>query len=198
MCIRDRASSFDLSGWTFSDGSTTGTLPAFILTPGMYAIVVDDANTALFTGVANVISVTSFPSMNNDGDPLSLKDAGGVVIDAVTYDLSWYNDAAKEDGGWSLEQKNYTAPCSGASNWTASTDPQGGTPGEVNSVLDITPDTQAPALVSVLVNSAMEVALVFSEELDVYKRQAPTCLRAALPTASSRQCPIVGGGGCHG
>ncbi|MBK6776956.1 MAG: lamin tail domain-containing protein [Flavobacteriales bacterium] len=160
------ASSFDLSGWTFSDGSTTGTLASFILTPGMYAIVVDDANTALFTGVANVISVTSFPSMNNDGDPLSLKDAGGVVIDAVTYDLSWYNDAAKEDGGWSLEQKNYTAPCSGASNWTASTDPQGGTPGEVNSVLDITPDTQAPALVSVLVNSAMEVALVFSEELD--------------------------------
>ncbi|MBK6774942.1 MAG: lamin tail domain-containing protein [Flavobacteriales bacterium] len=139
------ASSFDLSGWTFS-GSTTGTLPAFILTPGMYAIVVDDANTALFTGVANVISVTSFPSMNNDGDPLSLKDAGGVVIDAVTYDLSWYNDAAKEDGGWSLEQKNCTAPCSGASNWTASTDPQGGTPGEVNSVLDITPDTQGPGV----------------------------------------------------
>ncbi len=160
------ASSFDLSGWTFSDGSTTGTLPAFVLLPGMYAIVVDDANTTLFTGVANVISVTSFPSMNNDGDPLSLKDAGGVVIDAVTYDLVWYNDALKEDGGWSLEQKNYTAPCSGASNWTASTDLQGGTPGEVNSVLDITPDTQAPSLVSVLVNSATEIALVFSEELD--------------------------------
>ncbi|MEO8067978.1 MAG: lamin tail domain-containing protein [Flavobacteriales bacterium] len=160
------SSSFDLSGWTFTDGSTTGVLPAFTLTPGMYAIIVDDATASLFTGVANVISVTSFPSMNNDGDPLVLKDGGGVTIDAVTYDLGWYNDAAKEDGGWSLEQKNYTAPCSGADNWTASNDAQGGTPGEVNSVLDLTPDAQAPSLLSVQVNSPTEIALVFSEQLD--------------------------------
>ncbi|MFZ1686068.1 MAG: lamin tail domain-containing protein [Flavobacteriales bacterium] len=160
------SSSFDLGGWTFTDGSTTGVLPAFTLTPGMYAIIVDDATAGLFSGVANVIVVTSFPSMNNDGDPLALRDGGGALIDAVTYDLGWYNDAAKEEGGWSLEQKNYNAQCSGADNWTASNDAQGGTPGEGNSVLDLTPDIQAPSLLSVQVDSPTEIALVFSEQLD--------------------------------
>ena len=31
------------------------------------------------------------------GDPLVLTD-NGTTIDAVTYDLSWYNDAVKDDG----------------------------------------------------------------------------------------------------
>ena len=184
------ASSFDLAGWTFTDGSTTGVLPAFTLTPGMYALLVDDATASLFSGVANVISVTSFPSMNNDGDPLVLKDGGGQVIDAVTYALDWYNDAIKQDGGWTLEQRNYTAPCSGADNWTASNDAQGGTPGEVNSVLDLTPDAQAPSLLSVQVNSPTEIALVFSEVLDAASTLAASyVLDPAITVASIANGP---------
>lgn len=160
------SSTFDLAGWTIDDGSTTGTIPGGLLGPGEYVILADDAVASLFTGFGNVIPITSFPSLNNDGDPLTLKNNGGTTIDAITYDLSWYQDGVKDDGGWSLEQIDPTRPCSGADNWTASIAAQGGTPGAQNSVFAIVPDTEPPTLVSVLVNSPTEIDLLFSEAMD--------------------------------
>lgn len=157
---------YDLTGWIITDGSTNGVLPAFNLLPGAYAILTDDATAALFSGFGDVLSITSFPSLNNDGDPLALKDGGGVVIDAVAYDIAWYNDDVKDDGGWTLEQKNPGTPCSGAANWGASSAGAGGTPGAANSILNTTPDLQAPSLVSVQVNSATSITLVFDEEMN--------------------------------
>lgn len=160
------ADAFDLTGWTITDGGTTGVLPDFNLLPGAYAILTDDANATLFSGFGDVLSIVSFPSLNNDGDPLELRDDGGALIDAVAYDIAWYNDDIKDDGGWTLEQKNPSTPCSGASNWSASLAGQGGTPGAANSVLNTTPDTQSPAVVSVQVNSATSIAVLFNEEMD--------------------------------
>lgn len=157
---------FDLAGWTFTDGGTTGTLPSIILSPGGYAILTDDANAALFAGFGTVASITTFPSINNDGDPLSLSNDAATVIDAVNFDLGWYNDDVKDDGGWTLERKDPSAPCSGAGNWTASNDPLGGTPGAQNSVFAIITDNTPPTLVSVLVSSATSIVLVFSEAMD--------------------------------
>lgn len=157
---------FDLAGWTFTDGGTTGTLPSVILPPGGFAILTDDANAALFAGFGAVASIITFPSINNDGDPLSLSNDAATVIDAVAFDLDWYNDGVKDDGGWTLERKDPTAPCSSAGNWTASNDPQGGTPGAQNSVFAIVPDNTPPTLVAVQVNSATSVVLVFSEAMD--------------------------------
>lgn len=157
---------YDLTGWVITDGSTNGVLPAFNLLPGAFVILTDDANAALFPGFGDVLSIASFPSLNNDGDPLELKDDGGVVIDAVVYDIAWYNDDAKDDGGWTLEQKNPGTPCSGAANWSASNAGAGGTPGTANSILDTTPDAQAPSLAGVLVNSTTSITLVFDEEMD--------------------------------
>ncbi|MBK9146939.1 MAG: lamin tail domain-containing protein [Flavobacteriales bacterium] len=157
---------FDLAGWTFSDGGTTGTLPGIILPPGGYAILTDDANAALFAGFGTVASINTFPSINNDGDPLSLSNDAATVIDAVAFELEWYNDDAKDDGGWTLERKDPTAPCSSASNWTASNAAQGGTPGAQNSVFAIVPDNTSPTLLNVLVSSATSVVLVFNEAMD--------------------------------
>ncbi len=157
---------FDLAGWTISDGGTPANIPSTTLAPGGYVILTTTALAAQFTGFGTVLGVPSFPSLNNAGDPLTLRDGNGLVIDAVTYALSWYNDAVKDDGGWTLEQKDPTAPCSGAGNWTASSAPLGGTPGAQNSVFAIVPDTVPPALVSMQVNSATELVLVFNELLD--------------------------------
>ncbi|QQR88095.1 MAG: lamin tail domain-containing protein [Flavobacteriales bacterium] len=165
---------FDLAGWIITDGSTNGVLPAFNLLPGAYAILTDDANAALFPGFGDVLSIASFPSLNNDGDPLELKDDGGVVIDAVAYDIAWYNDDAKDDGGWTLEQKNPGTPCSGGTNWSASTAGAGGTPGTANSILNTTPDVQPPSLVSVQVNSTTSITLVFNEEMNAASLVAGT------------------------
>ena len=161
------SSTFDLTGWTIDDGSTTGTITSGLLGPGQFVILADDALASFFTGFGTVIPITSFPSLNNDGDPLTLKDDGAAVIDAITYDLSWYQDGVKDDGGWSLEQIDPSRPCSSSANWIASNDPQGGTPGEQNSVFAIVPDTDPPALLSVQVNSASEIDLLFSEAMDM-------------------------------
>lgn len=52
----------------------------------------------------------------------------------VIYSKDTYQDKSKSDGGWSLEMKDTKIPCLGNSNWTASVDPLGGTPGKENSV----------------------------------------------------------------
>ena len=157
---------FELADWTFSDGGTPVSLPAYTLTPGNYVLLTATANLALFPGITNKIGLASLPALNNDGDPLELRDDGGQLIDAVTYALAWYQDAVKDDGGWTLEQIDPTAPCSGAANWRASNAAAGGTPGVQNSIYAIVPDLQAPTLGSVVVNSTTSITVVFSEAMD--------------------------------
>ena len=157
---------FDLAGWIISDGSGTGTFPSYILMPGEVIGLTDDLNTAAFAIFPNMIFSTSFPSLNNASDVLYLRDGSNNLIDNVAYSDSWYQDAIKDDGGYSLELINPTLPCASASNWIASNDPNGGTPGTQNSVYDITPDVMAPSLISSSVISNIEIQLCFSESLD--------------------------------
>lgn len=157
---------FDLSGWTISDASGTATLGAAVLTPGQYLILCTTSEVANFSSYGATLGVTSFPSLNNAGDPITLKNNLGTVIDYVNYDDSWYNDAVKDDGGWSLEQINPNAGCLNAANWNASNDVAGGTPGTVNSIYNTTPDITAPTIVSSNLNSNLQITLTFSEGLD--------------------------------
>ncbi len=159
---------FDLAGWTLTDGSGTGTLPAATLAPGAFMILCDDGNTALFSSFGPVTGFSTFPSaLTNTGEPLDLKEPGGVTIDAVTYSDAWYNDDVKAAGGWTLERIDPTTPCSSAANWTASNDALGGTPGEQNSVFAIIPDVTAPELLTVFVNSGTQIELLFNETMNV-------------------------------
>ncbi|HRN36602.1 MAG TPA: lamin tail domain-containing protein [Flavobacteriales bacterium] len=160
----DRA--FDLTGWKITDGSSTGTLPAAQLPPGGFVILTSTANAALFNGFGTVLGVPSFPSLNNDGDPMQLWDASNMAIDAVTYSSGWYNDAVKANGGWSLERKDPFTPCSSAANWTASTAATGGTPGGQNSVFAILQDTVPPLLVQAFVLDSVTLDLLFNEPMD--------------------------------
>lgn len=157
---------FDLTGWKITDGSTTGTLPAVQLPPGGFVILTSTANAALFTPFGTVVGVPSFPSLNNDGDPMQLWDASNTTIDAVTYTSGWYNNATKANGGWSLERKDPFTPCSSVNNWTASNAAQGGTPGVQNSLFAIINDTVAPVLVQVFVVDSMHLELQFNEMMD--------------------------------
>ncbi len=157
---------FDLAGWKITDGSSTGTLPSVQIPPGGLVILTSTANAALFTPYGIVVGVPSFPSLNNDGDPMQLWDASNTTIDAVTYSSSWYNDPAKSSGGWSLERIDPLTPCSGVSNWTASTGALGGTPGEQNSVFAVMTDTVPPTLVQVFVIDSVTLDLLFSETMN--------------------------------
>ena len=58
--------------------------------------------------------------------------------------LSWYQNAVKKDGGWTLEMIDTKNPCAGISNWKASIDTRGGSPGKKNSIDAVNNDQSAP------------------------------------------------------
>ncbi len=157
---------FDLQNWSISDGGSPGVFPSYLLMPGEVVAIADDAFVTDFSIFPNVIFVPTFPGLNNASDNLFLKDENSLEIDNVSYSDAWYQDPIKDDGGYSLELINPTLPCANASNWIASNDPNGGTPGTQNSVYDVTPDITAPALIGATVLSAVEIELCFSESLD--------------------------------
>lgn len=158
--------SFDLTGWTITDGGSTGTIPSVQLQPGGYIILTGTSNAPLFAGSGTTVGIPSFPSLNNDGDPLVLFDADGTLIDTLTYSSAWYADAAKAAGGWSLERIDPYTPCSGALDWSASLAPSGGTPGAQNSVFDVLTDTVPPMLVQAFAVDGLTVDLLFNEAMD--------------------------------
>lgn len=162
------ASTFDLNGWKFTDGTTSGTIGTYILAPNQYLILCPIADTALFSPFGNTKGLISFPSLNNTGDNLKLLDNTLLAIDSVDYLDTWYQDAIKKDGGWTLELINPNAPlgCPASSNWIASINVAGGTPGIQNSVYSIVADVTSPSISSVTVVDSTHITVCFSEALD--------------------------------
>jgi hypothetical protein len=154
---------FNLDGWKLSDNNSTGTIQNKWLFPGAYLILVPSSG---FTAYPEGINVTSWASLNNGGDDVKLSSPNDVTVDEVTYSDEWYQDPSKEDGGWSLERINPELACSNNENWTASNHPNGGTPGLENSVIDFTPDTEAPLLLTLQAGAPNFLALTFSESVD--------------------------------
>lgn len=155
----------NLQDWTLSDGSSTSTLDSSILGPDDFVIITSTANAPLFAFYGNVMGVGSFPSWNNAGDLVELRDSAGTLMDLVNYSDDWYLDEDKADGGYTLEQINPFASCSGAGNWIASNASQGGTPNNENSVFDDTPDTDAPGISAITVITADTVLIDFNEPI---------------------------------
>lgn len=162
--IYNRSSKYiDLNGWKITDGSSNGTIGSDWLYPGGYKVLCTSAATTLF---AQTVSVSAFPSINNAGDSLILKDNNGVVIDQLYFTDLWYNDDIKAAGGYSLERINPLDPCSAEDNWAASISGNGGTPGVQNSVFNNTPDTDPPLISELIAFAPSGLEVQFSEGLD--------------------------------
>jgi hypothetical protein len=131
-----------LMGWTLYNTSTAHTLPSRMIPPNGYAILCQMEDTIHYSG--RCWGLTSFSALTNTGDSLTLCSADGSIVDIFQYDIQTYKNAAKTDGGWSLEQRNATLPCSGEFNWAACIDPSGATPGAINSLDDL--NFQAPTM----------------------------------------------------
>ncbi|MEM6844033.1 MAG: lamin tail domain-containing protein [Bacteroidota bacterium] len=156
----------DIGGLRLSDGTSSVLLPSVLLLPGEYLIVCASADQEKLSIWGRTVGVSGFPSLNSRGDEIRLTDSFGGEVFSVMYSDSWYNDAEKKQGGWSLEMIDITRPCGEQENWTASMGETGGTPGQENSVKQSNPDNQPPVLQQAFAISPSEVVLTFSERLN--------------------------------
>lgn len=124
----------NLAGWKFCNHTRCAALPMLMLQSGNFLILCDEKADTAFSSFGRYVNLKSFPVLNNNGDTLKLSDKADKVIHSIIYDKNTYHDKSKSSGGWSLEMKNTNLACAGSSNWTASTDLLGGTPGKENSV----------------------------------------------------------------
>ena len=154
---------FDVSNWTVSDALTTGTMEQGWLLPGDYIVLTKTTHVDSF---AVATGVTGFPNLNNDGDNIVIRSDFGVVLDSISYTDDWYGDPNKEDGGYTIERINPDDPCTDISDWAASNDPSGGTPGAQNSIYDNTPDTGTPEIDQLVALAPNFVEVYFTEGMD--------------------------------
>jgi Lamin Tail Domain/CHU_C Type IX secretion signal domain len=164
------AAAINLLGWRIGDASgLSGPMLNFTLQPDSFVIVCTGSAVAAMSAFGTTISVTSFPSLDNDGDMIFLRANNGRTIHAVSYSSGWYQNAVKADGGWTLEMIDTRNPCAGNSNWKAGNDTKGGTPGKKNSIDAINNDTEAPKLKRAYTTDNTTIVLVFDEPIDSLK-----------------------------
>lgn len=179
---------FNLNGFKISDGSSDGTIGNKWIFPGEYVILCANSSVDSFS-VNQVVGVSSFPSLNNSGDSIILKDTGLVIIDQLSYTSDWYKDETKKDGGYSLERIQLNDPCSDGDNWKASVAISGGTPGLINAVNDTTADQIAPNIQSVFVSDSNQVTITFSEGMNLVSLENSTFYFMPSLTISQRVHP---------
>ena len=156
---------FDLGQLQFSSGGTPQNIESQVLAPGAYVIICDEEAAEAFANFGEVGRIGRFPSLTNAGDDLSLQNKDGMEISSLSYELSWYKDADKESGGYSLELVDPLADPECSGNWYGSKATLGGTPGAPNSWLGEMPDQAGPVLLRAFAESSFEAIMNFDEPL---------------------------------
>ncbi|WP_218186055.1 hypothetical protein, partial [Marinifilum fragile] len=126
------------------------------------------SNTAIeaFSEYGNTLGLSNFSGLSNSGNSLKLLSANGEIIEEIVYSDTWYQSEEKSNGGWSLERIDPANTCSSQSNWSASVNEKGGTPGQVNSIRADYVDEESPKVVSFKLESENQLALEFGEVID--------------------------------
>lgn len=100
-----------------------------ILQPKEYIVIAKDTSIySIYPDISNVM-IGSFPTLNNSGGMMVVRDSLGRTIDSVYYKSSWGGNNGK-----SLERINDYLASTDSTNWKTSQSIKGGTPGKTNSV----------------------------------------------------------------
>jgi hypothetical protein len=161
-------SNFDINigGWKIYDLTGFAVIPNYVLKAKQFLIITNSTNENLFKKYGNTLGISNLPSLNNDGDLVKLTDKNETTIDEIRYDLSWYPNTLKKDGGWSLELINPYTLCKGIDNWMASESSEGGTPGKTNFFSSTQPDTISPIIKKLQYIDNHNIIIIFNEKLD--------------------------------
>ena len=153
-----------LNNWIITVGTTEKTIGNLTIPAKGYAIICPTGNESLFSSYANANGILSTTALTNSGTSIKLSDVTGKKINSVNYTDDWYQDAAKDEGGWSLEKIDPSNNCLEITNWKASISSAGGTPGAINSVNASNIDTIAPIVLSVFAENENTLQVSISEE----------------------------------
>jgi hypothetical protein len=153
-----------INGWTFNYGIHSKILPDTTIGPRSFLLLTRGDSLKEYGPCIDLF--TSVSSLTNDGSSLALLNAAGKAIHSVTYSPGWFQPVFKGDGGWSLEMIDTGNPCGCSGNWGASVSPQGGTPGQPNSIRAENPDTEAPYLKRARIEGLQRAEVFFSEPMD--------------------------------
>ena len=156
---------FDLDGWTVQDESFVGAFGARFLFPGEYLVLCASSNVQEFSRFGEPMGLTPFPTLNNDGDILTLRDPNGVLVDSISYDKSWLHGSTRTKG-WTLELIDPSNECGEGDNWAVSEEDAGGTPGSQNSIFAEKPDLAGPSIVEIIADYRDSIRVRTNEKLD--------------------------------
>lgn len=159
----------DITNWTFIIGTSEKKIEQnIVIQPNNYLLLChEDA----IEDLSHYGYCHGFPSFQiaNNGTHLSLVNETNELISDIDFNISWYHDHYKEEGGWSLEEIDPNNPCAGKDNWRASVEKAGGTPGSVNSVN--APNILRPNFehVNILSNRVLEI--YFDQKMNITSLQ---------------------------
>jgi len=119
----------DLFEWSVIDerGTPVGIVPEHIfINEEAYAVIADEPLDITVPEQFVIVLVDRFPTLNNDGDTITILDFKGAVMDSMSYDST--------TKGYSLELISETMRGK-SSGWDVCVDPSGTTHGRANSIL---------------------------------------------------------------
>ncbi len=151
---------FDLSNWTLSDAANnTADIPSGIsLEAGSYLVFTDRQDFA--NSLSNGIFLDDFPSLNDNGDGIIMKNDAGETIDSLFYTERF---GGNQDG-ISAERKDPNAASNDANNWANNTNQSGNSAGIVNANFEL--DTISPEIIFANLQSDGNILVTFSEFID--------------------------------
>ncbi len=157
----------DLSGWKLVSGIYERNFPSYTLNANSYLTLCPESAVDELSNYGNVLAFSSFSNIiTNAGTTVKIINNEGIIVDSVAFTIDWYQYPEKDDGGWSLERIDPLNSCSGITNWEASENANGGTPGFENSVFGSNQDTVPPEIEKIEIVASQQLRLYFNEPIE--------------------------------
>jgi hypothetical protein len=112
-----------------------------ILNAGCYCVISRDSTILKRYDCKGLLVVTSFPTLNNDGDKVILLDSLNRVVDSLAYSPAW-----GESNGCSIERISFDGLSTDSLNWHSTKSKYHATPGYINSATPKTADISITSL----------------------------------------------------
>ncbi|MEN8119669.1 MAG: lamin tail domain-containing protein [Bacteroidota bacterium] len=155
----------NLSGWSLLINEDLEYFTDIQLAAKSYLILTDKDDVSLFSNYGTVYGIFSEGNLGTLKGQISLFNSNNKLIEYLNYSSDWYGDNEKKSGGWSLERIDPLNYCGLNSNWLASDDYKGGTPGRTNSVFADNLDAGSFELLNIEILSSSKLLLQFSKNI---------------------------------